>query len=225
MSASAPHAPPARGGSVLSNRVKQGGRALLTPLIRLAMALHLTPNTITVIGLSLTIVASTLIAFDVLLIGAAILTFGSLLDAVDGGLARAQGTGTPFGAFFDSTLDRSGEAIVFIGVGTWILRTQPDPILPMLVLMVAMAGSLLVSYAHARAQGIGLGAEVGLAPRTERLVLVIVGVALAGLGFTVGLLGVLVILAILTVITVVQRIAHVWRLSRATAPQPATKEN
>ena len=225
MSASAPHAPPARGTSVLSNRVKQGGRALLTPLIRLAMALHLTPNTITVIGLSLTIVAATLVAFDVLLIGAALLAFGSVLDAVDGGLARAQGTGTPFGAFFDSTLDRSGEAILFIGVGAWILRTQPDPTLPMVALMIAMAGSLLVSYAHARAQGIGLAAEVGLAPRTERLVLVIAGVALAGLGFTAGLLGVLVILAILTVVTVVQRIAHVWRLSRAGAPQPATKEN
>lgn len=225
MSASAPHTQNARGTSVLSNRVKQGGRAMLAPLIRLAMALHLTPNTITVIGLSLTIVASTLIAFDVLLVGAGILFFGSILDAVDGGLARAQGTGTPFGAFFDSTLDRSGEAIVFIGIGTWILRTQPDPTLPMLVLMIAMAGSLLVSYAHARAQGIGLAAEVGLSPRTERLVLVIAGVALAGLGFTAGLLGVLVILAILTVITVVQRITHVWRLSRAAAPQSATKEN
>ncbi len=222
MSSSAPHAPEVRGTSVLSNRFKQGGRALLAPLIRVAMALHLSPNGITVIGLSLTILASTLVAFDVLLIGAAILAFGSILDAVDGGLARAQGTGTPFGAFFDSTLDRSGEAILFVGVGTWILRTQPDPTLPMLVLMVAMAGSLLVSYAHARAQGIGLAAEVGLAPRTERLVLVIAGVALAGLGFTAGLIGILVILAILTVITVVQRIRHVWLLSVASAE---SKEN
>ena len=93
----------------------------------------------------------------------------------------------------------------------------------MLALMMAMAGSLLVSYAHARAQGIGLAAEVGLAPRTERLVLVIVGVALAGFGFTAGLIGILVILAILTVITVVQRIWHVWRLS--SPPRPTSKEN
>jgi CDP-diacylglycerol--glycerol-3-phosphate 3-phosphatidyltransferase len=168
-------------------------------------------------------VAATLVAFDVLLVGAAILAFGSLLDAVDGGLARAQGSSTPFGAFFDSTLDRSGEAIVFIGVGAWLLRTQPEPLLPMLALMVAMGGSLLVSYAHARAQGIGLSAGVGLAPRTERLILVIAGVALAGFGLTIGLIGVLVILAALTVATVIQRIYHVWRLSQT--PASTSKEN
>jgi CDP-diacylglycerol--glycerol-3-phosphate 3-phosphatidyltransferase len=193
---------------------------MLAPVIRLAMALHLTPNAITVIGLTITIVAAVLIAFDVLLVGAVILFVGSILDAVDGGLARASGAASPFGAFFDSTLDRSGEAILFIGVGAWLLRTQPEPLLPMLALMVAMGGSLLVSYAHARAQGIGLSAEVGLSPRTERLVLMILGVALAGFGFTTGLIGVLVILAILTVITVVQRIWHVWRLSQAAVSAP-----
>jgi CDP-diacylglycerol---glycerol-3-phosphate 3-phosphatidyltransferase len=146
-----------------------------------------------------------------------------VLDAVDGGLARAQGVSTPFGAFFDSTLDRSGEAILFVGVGAWLIRTQPEPLLPMLALMVAMGGSLLVSYAHARAQGIGLSADVGLAPRTERLVLMIAGVALAGFGFTFGLIGILVILAALTVVTVIQRILHVWRLSRAT--EPISKES
>ena len=213
MSASAP--PVRRGDSVLPAWVKESGRAILAPVVRLAIALHLTPNTITVVGLGITIVASVLVALDWLVLGAAILTAGSLLDAVDGALARAQGSGTVFGGFLDSTLDRAGEAILFIGVGTWMLRTQPDPTLPMLALMVALAGSFLVSYTHARAQGIGLAANVGLAPRTERLVLMIAGVALAGLGLTVGLIGVLLALAILTVITVVQRIRHVWLLSRA----------
>ncbi len=219
MSTSAPHV--RRGDSVLPAWVKEGGRAILAPVVRLAMALHLTPNTITVIGLGITIVASTLVALDWLLLGAAILTAGSLLDAVDGALARAQGSGTAFGGFLDSTLDRAGEAILFIGVGTWLLRSQPDPTLPALLLMVALAGSFLVSYTHARAQGIGLAASVGLAPRTERLVLMIAGVALAGLGMTIGLIAVIGILAILTVITVAQRIRHVWRLSAA-APR---KEN
>jgi len=221
MSTSAPHL--RRGDSVLPAWVKEGGRAVLAPVVRLAIALHLTPNTITVIGLGITIVAATLVALDWLLLGAAILTAGSLLDAVDGALARAQGSGTAFGGFLDSTLDRAGEAILFIGVGTWLLRTQPDPILPVLALMIALAGSFLVSYTHARAQGMGLAASVGLAPRTERLVLVIAGVALAGLGLTIGLIGILVILAILTVVTVVQRIRHVWRLSATTIPD--TKEN
>jgi CDP-diacylglycerol---glycerol-3-phosphate 3-phosphatidyltransferase len=203
--------------SVVPAQVKQSARAVLAPVIRLAMALHLTPNTVTVIGLALTIVAALLIANGLLLVGAALLAIGSVLDAVDGGLARAQGGGTPFGGFLDSTLDRAGEAIGFIGIGAWLITTQPDPTIPVLVLLVALAGSLLVSYAHARAQGIGLVADVGLAPRTERLVLVVVGVALAGFGFTAGLIGVLVILAALTVITVIQRIWHVWRLSQAAA--------
>ena len=221
MSASAPHV--RRGDSVLPAWVKEGGRAILAPIVRLAIALHLTPNTITVIGLGITILASSLVAFDWLLLGAAILTAGSLLDAVDGALARAQGSGTAFGGFLDSTLDRAGEAILFIGVAAWLLRTHPDPILPVIALMVALAGSFLVSYAHARAQGIGLGASVGLAPRTERLVLMIAGVALAGLGLTIGLIAIILMIAVLTIVTVFQRIRHVWRLSLIATPEH--KEN
>jgi CDP-diacylglycerol--glycerol-3-phosphate 3-phosphatidyltransferase len=209
-----------RGDSVLPKWVKEAGRAILAPIVRMAMALHLTPNTITVIGLLITLVASVLVANGMLLVGAAILTAGSLLDAVDGALARAQGGGTAFGSFLDSTLDRASEAILFIGIGAWLLANLADPTWPVLALMVALAGSFLVSYSHARAQGIGLAANVGLAPRTERLVLVIAGVALAGLGFTIGLIGAVVILAALTVVTVLQRIRHVWRLSQAGAIEP-----
>ena len=204
--------------SVLPSRFKAAARGLLAPVIRLAIALHLTPNTITVIGLGITIVAAGLVATGYLLIGAVLLTAGSVLDAVDGGLARATGGETRFGGFLDSTLDRSGEAILYIGVGTWIVLNVSDPVLPLVALMVAMAGSFLVSYAHARAQGIGLAADVGLTPRTERLILVIVGVALAGFGFTPGLIGILTILAVLTIVTVIQRILHVWRLSQAIEP-------
>lgn len=206
-----------RGDSVLPKWVKEAGRAILAPIVRLAIALHLTPNTITVIGLVITLIASVLVANGMLLVGAAILTAGSLLDAVDGALARAQGSGTAFGSFLDSTLDRASEAILFIGIGAWLLSSLADPTWPVLGLMVALAGSFLVSYSHARAQGIGLAANVGLAPRTERLALVIAGVALAGLGFGVGLIGAIGILAALTVVTVIQRIWHVWRLSQTAA--------
>lgn len=206
-----------RGDSVLPAWVKEAGRAVLAPIVRVAIALHLTPNTITVIGLLITVGASVLVANGMLLVGAAILTAGSLLDAVDGALARAQGGGTAFGSFLDSTLDRASEAILFIGIGAWLLANLADPTWPVLGLMVALAGSFLVSYSHARAEGIGLAANVGLAPRTERLVLVIAGVAVAGLGFTLGLIGAVVILAGLTVVTVMQRIWHVWRLSQAAA--------
>jgi phosphatidylinositol phosphate synthase len=195
--------------------VKEAVRASLSPIVRLAIALHLTPNTITVIGLLITIVASALVAGGWLLIGAAVLTAGSLLDAVDGALARAQGGGTAFGSFLDSTLDRASEAIVYVGITVWFLGALDAPTLPVLAVFVALAGSFLVSYAHARAEGIGLSASVGLAPRTERLVLIVAGIAFAGLGYTPILIGAIVLIAALTVATVVQRIWHVWRLSQA----------
>jgi CDP-diacylglycerol---glycerol-3-phosphate 3-phosphatidyltransferase len=206
-----------RSASVLPERLKAAARELLVPVVRLAIALRLTPNSITVIGLGITVVASVLVAGGQLLLGAVLLAAGSLLDAVDGALARATGGETPFGGFLDSTLDRAGEAIIYVGIGVWLVLTVADPVLPLVALMAAMAGSFLVSYAHARAQGIGLAADVGLAPRTERLILVIVGVALAGFGSTIGLIGILVFLAVLTVVTVIQRIVHVWRVSQATA--------
>ena len=225
MSASQPHAPNLRRSeSVLPAWVKEGGRAALAPVVRLAIALRLTPNTITVIGLVITIVASVVIGAGWLLLGAAILTTGSLLDAVDGALARATGGSTAFGSFLDSTLDRAGEAILYLGIGAWLLTSQPEPMWPVLVVMLALAASFLVSYAHARAQGIGLAADVGLLPRTERLVIVIVGVALAGLGLAPALIAALVVIAALGAITVIQRIWHVWRLGSGDAELPK-KEN
>jgi CDP-diacylglycerol--glycerol-3-phosphate 3-phosphatidyltransferase len=218
MSASRQHARELRkGASVLPDWVKDAVRGTLAPVVRLAIALHLTPNTITVIGLLITVVAAVLVAGGWLVVGAAVLTAGSLLDAVDGALARAQGGGTAFGSFLDSTLDRASEAILYTGIAVWFLNTLVEPTWPVLAVLVALGGSFLVSYARARAEGIGLEASVGLAPRTERLVLVIVGVALAGLGFTPILIGILVLVAALTVVTVVQRIWHVWRLSQVAA--------
>jgi CDP-diacylglycerol--glycerol-3-phosphate 3-phosphatidyltransferase len=217
MSASRPQAHDLRrGDSVLPAWVKDVGRAVLAPVVRLAMALRLTPNTITVIGLVLTLVAATMVAAGWLLAGAAVLTVGSLLDAVDGALARARGGGTAFGGFLDSTLDRAGEAILYTGVAAYFLIQTGDPAWPVLLAIVALGGSFLVSYSRAKAEGIGVSASVGLAPRTERLVLAIAGIALAGLGFAPALIGALAIIAILTVATVMQRIWHVWRLSEAT---------
>ena len=206
-----------RGDSVLPGWVKDAVRATLRPVVGLAIALHLTPNTITVIGVFITLVASVLVGAGWLLVGAAVLTAGSLLDAVDGALARAQGGGTAFGSFLDSTLDRVSEAILYIGIAAWFLFAWEEPAWPVLLTLVALAGSFLVSYSRARAEGIGLTASVGLAPRTERLVLVIAGIAIAGLGYEVGLIGALGIIAVLTTATVIQRIWHVWRQSQRTA--------
>jgi CDP-diacylglycerol--glycerol-3-phosphate 3-phosphatidyltransferase len=210
-----------RGDSILSSRTKQAGRALLSPIVRLALALHITANMVTVFGLFIVVVATVLVATGNLLIGALVLGFGSALDAVDGSLARASGGTTKFGAFFDSTLDRAAEAILYSGVAVYFLRTSDDPTIPVLLAMVALTGSFLVSYSRARAEGIGISAEVGLAPRVERLVLIVLGIGLAGFGVDWALVGALAIIAALAVTTTVQRIWHVYRLTSG-APQGAT---
>jgi len=216
MSASHPHAHDLpRGDSLLPAWVKDAGRSILDPIVNIALALHVTANMVTVLGLVIVVVAALLIGSGSLVAGALILMGGSLLDAVDGALARATGGGTPFGGFLDSTLDRAGEAIVYLAVAAYYLQGSA-PTWPVLAAFVALAGSFMVSYSRARAEGIGVSAAVGIAPRTERLVLIIAGLGLAGLGIGPALIAALWIIAALTVATTAQRIWHVWRLTAST---------
>lgn len=204
----------AAGDSIVPGWVKEAGRAILAPIVHIALALHVTANTVTVLGLLIVVVAALVIGSGGLLAGALILIGGSLLDAVDGAIARATGGGTAFGGFLDSTLDRASEAIVYLAIALYYLG-GPNPTWPVLAAFIALAGSFMVSYSRARAEGIGISAAIGLAPRTERLALVIAGLGLAGLGFGLALIGALWIIATLTVATTIQRIWHVWRLTAA----------
>ncbi len=213
MSASSQHTQDlARGGSLVPAWVKDAARGILRPVVRAAIALHVTPNMVTVIGFLVVVVAALVVGMGGLLAGAAIVTAGSLLDAVDGALARAMGGGTPFGSFLDSTLDRAAEAILYAGIAAYYLGGDA-PTWPVIAAFGALAGSFLVSYTRARAEGIGLTAAIGLAPRAERIVLIVAGLALAGLGAGVALIAILWIIGILTVATTLQRIWHVWRLT------------
>ena len=230
MSASRPQAHDLRGGSsILSDRVKAAGRAVLAPVVRLAMWLRLTPNEVTVGGFVIVLAAAALVAVGQLLAGAALLLTGSLMDAVDGALARATGGTSAFGSFLDSTLDRAAEAIVYGGIVAYYLRVSTDPIGPVLLALAALAGSFMVSYTRAKAEGIGLNASVGLAPRPERLALIVAGIALAGIGFDIGLIWSIAIIALLAVATTLQRIWHVRRLveaqGRATIGAESPREN
>ncbi len=202
----------ARGGSLVPDWVKESVRAILRPVVRMALALHITPNTVTVIGFLIVVLAAVVVGTGGLLAGAIIVTAGSLLDAVDGALARATGGGTPFGSFLDSTLDRAAEAILYTGIAAYYLGGD-RPTWPVIAALAALAGSFMVSYTRARAEGIGLTAAIGLAPRAERIILVVAGLGLAGLGFGQALLVILWLIGVLTVATTIQRIVHVWRLT------------
>jgi CDP-diacylglycerol--glycerol-3-phosphate 3-phosphatidyltransferase len=202
--------------------VKEAVRALLAPLVRLAQRLGITPNRVTIIGFCVVVVAAGLVGAGQLLIGAVILVAGSLLDAVDGALARATGGTTAFGSFLDSTLDRAAEAILYVGIVVYLLRSSADPLGPVLLALAALSGSFMVSYTRAKAEAIGVTASVGIAPRTERLVLVVAGIGLAGLGLEIGLTGAIGIVAALAAATTVQRIWHVRQQVEETLPAAGT---
>ncbi len=230
MSASRPQVHDLRSGSsIVSDRIKDAGRALLAPVVRLAVWLRLTPNEVTIAGFVVVLAAAALVAVGQLLLGAGLLVAGSLLDAVDGALARATGGTSAFGSFLDSTLDRAAEAILYGGIVAYYLRVSADPIGPVLLALAALAGSFMVSYTRAKAEGIGLSASVGLAPRTERMVLIVAGIALAGIGFDIGLIGAIAIIALLAMATTLQRIWHVRRLveaqARTTLGAESSREN
>jgi len=173
--------------------------------------LGVSANALTVIGLLLNAGVAIVIAADHPRWGGALLLLASAFDMVDGAVARATGTITRFGGFLDSTLDRYSEAVVLGGVLLYILGTE-DYWLGSLLVLTATVGSLMISYARARAEAAGFRASVGLLARPERVVVLAVGLLIGQV------IPALVILAVGTQLTVITRMAHVWRLSHPAEP-------
>lgn len=169
-----------------------------------------TPNAITVIGLLLNLLVALVIASGSLVAGGVLVLFANLFDMLDGAVARVSGKGSKFGAFFDSTLDRYAEAVVYLGVGAW-LYSQGDGT-TLLAAYLGIIGSLMVSYTRARAEGLGVIGEVGLLPRPERILLLAIGLLFHGLL----LAPVLWLLALLANLTALQRMLYVEKQLRAT---------
>ena len=183
--------------------------------------LGLTPNALTVLGSVLTGCVGLLVAQGWFLAAGLCLWLFSLTDTLDGALARATGRVSVFGAFLDSVCDRYAEAGVFLGL-VWWYQSLGDA-LGLALAYLSIIGSLMVSYARARAEGVGFQtAEVGWFQRPERIVLLGLGFLLASVQ-PLALLVVLAALAIMTTLTVLQRVRHVARLSarRYNASDPA----
>jgi CDP-diacylglycerol---glycerol-3-phosphate 3-phosphatidyltransferase len=155
---------------------------LLTPVGTALARTPVTPNVITVIG-AIGMSASALALFPTghLFAGVMVCTFFVFADMLDGALARIKGTSGPFGAFLDSTLDRVADAAVFAGLAIYFVRGGHSLLMAAVALFCLIAGGL-VSYAKARAEGLGLSCDVGFAERTERLLIGLVAAGLAGLG-------------------------------------------
>ena len=173
---------------------------------------RLTPNALTAVGVTLAIAGAVLVYFEyvtewLFLIGGLVFLIGSLLDIVDGALARSGGLGTPFGAFLDSTVDRIGEAFMLGAVALVFMRDGNE--LAVAVSFAALAGSFLVSYTRARAEALGLSGKVGIGTRAERVAVITTGLGLEALLPFAVLQWAIGLLAATAWFTVVQRILFV----------------
>lgn len=178
--------------------------------------LGLRPNQLTVGGSVLTGLVGVLAAQGWFVAAAICLWLFSLTDTLDGALARETGQVTVFGAFLDSVCDRYAEAAVFLGLVWWYQSTGDGP--GIVLAYLALVGSLMVSYARARAEGVGVeGNDVGWLQRPERIIAL-------GLGFLGGaaqpwvLRLVLGVLVVLTTVTVWQRMRHVAHATQISPP-------
>ncbi len=200
----------------LTAAVQQGYKATTRPLTEWLIRSGATPNAITTAAAAVVVASAVAFGLGWIRAGGALLLLSGILDTLDGDVARAAGKTTRFGAFYDSTLDRVGDGATFIGIATFLLTTPGVrvPVPGAVLCMVAVLASLLVSYARARAEGLGLDCKVGVVQRAERIVLIglpstIVGAGPGGLV----LLTIVALLALGSTITVVQRFLYVHRMT------------
>ena len=189
---------------MLTDFVRQWSRGIVVPITRAISWSGVTPNFVTIAGFILTAADAAVLAMGYVQMAGLILILAAVLDAIDGSLARLQNRVTRFGAFLDSTIDRFSEAVLLLGALIYYLN-QGQARTEIILLFVALFGSLLVSYTKARGEAIGVPVKGGLLSRFERIVILIIAMLLNEL--TVALW----ILAVLTNVTAIQRIWLVWQ--------------
>ncbi len=205
---------------MIGTRVQQFMRRLVEQVMRPLARTGITPNMLTLIGLLLTTFTAGVIAFNHLRIGGVLVLLAGVFDMFDGAMARVTQKSSKFGAFFDSTLDRYAEGILLLGV---IIYAQLHLPLQHIIggittanavvwlTYIAALSSLMISYARARAEGLGLECKMGLLARPERVILLAAGLLIGG---QPGLIWTMLVMAVLTTITAIQRIIHIWWITR-----------
>ena len=177
---------------------------------------RISPDALTFAGVTICTIAAVVVYFEYraellcFWVGAVLFVIGSVLDILDGALARSSGKGTTFGAFLDSTTDRIGEAFMLGSIALVFSRDGNEVALAFA--FAAVVGSLLVSYTRARAEALGLKGDVGIGSRAERVVVIVAGLVLAPWGVLPWAIS---LLAVTAWITVIQRVLSVRAQLRA----------
>jgi CDP-diacylglycerol--glycerol-3-phosphate 3-phosphatidyltransferase len=191
---------------------------VIDPIARFLLRIGVSPNAVTVAG-TVGVVAGALGlgARGDLVAGALVVTFFALTDALDGTMARMRGGTSKFGALLDSSMDRIADGAVF-GAVAYYLAGQDSPYAGVPAALLCLVLGQVVSYVKARAQSLGLNADVGIAERLERLIIVGIGGLVSGAGLEWGLPAALWLLATLSAVTVLQRLIHAARTEQVPTP-------
>lgn len=189
---------------------QNSARRLLDPVVGALATFGVSPLLVSLFGVAFSAWGAVVVARGSLLGGGVFLLIAGLCDVLDGDLARRTGKASLFGAFIDSTLDRVSEFVYFGGIILYVVgRANGYAAWEPVVILLALMGSVLTSYARARAEGIGIECKVGVMERPERIALLAIGL-IAGYRF---LMAVMILLAATSLFTVVQRVRHVHRAS------------
>ena len=187
------------------------GRVLTAPFVRIMSRSGISPNTLTIIGFLMSVVTALVLADGHVFLGGFLVLFSAWFDMLDGALAKMLGMSTRFGAFLDSTVDRFSEAVVFLGL--IIYYSDKHDTGAVVLVYVAIVGSFMVSYARAKAEGLGMKGEVGLFARPERIILLTLGLLLTAVSSN-ALIVVLWILAVGANFTAFRRLLYSWQQTK-----------
>lgn len=192
---------------MISERIGAWARQRLLVVGAFLGKFGITPNMLTIAGFLLNCIVAAIIASGRGQLGGVLLLFSSGFDMLDGAVARSTGKTSKFGGFFDSTVDRYSEIVVYVGL-LWFLLGSDDWKWGAMLVLLSATGAIMVSYARARAEAAGWKASVGILARPERVVVLSLGLIIDRPMWA------LIILAIATNLTAVIRMAHVWRESQ-----------
>jgi len=177
----------------------------------------ITADVITVIGIAMAAVAAVTIGAGHMRVGFLFLLLTGIPDALDGAVARASGTGSDRGAFFDSVSDRLTDGLLFGGVAWHLASTEPGRIMMLPVAIMGLA--MFISYQRAKAESLGFDAKGGIMERAERIIVLALALLFAEL-----LIPILWVMFTLTAITAIQRFVKVWRQASQDRPLPARRQ-
>ncbi len=199
-----------RGNTEQSSIRKTLAGYLTGSVVRLLAKTHISPNALTWTGFILSLGAAALIFTGNVFVSGFVVLVAGFFDMLDGALARSTDRTTSFGGILDSTLDRLSEAVVLLAI--LYIYAAGHSLTGVILIGLAIIGSLMVSYIRARAEALSLKCEVGTFTRPERVIVLSLGLILSGLSYALTIS--LVIIVVFSAVTVLQRIIFVWQQTR-----------